>query len=183
MTRRLTIEEMQSIATARGGRCLSTQYVNNNTPLEWECAQGHRWFAIASNIRKGSWCPACAVQQRSHSLAEVHQAAEARGGRVSVPDLRKPASAVALALCKGTRMGVDGTKREAALVHEVLSRTTPAGHREDAGDCRQARRALPVGAVHVREAPAEVAVPAGAHLDHEGRGRTEGALVSAVREP
>jgi MFS transporter, MHS family, proline/betaine transporter len=31
---------MQALACAHGGRCLSTQYVNTNTRVEWECAAG-----------------------------------------------------------------------------------------------------------------------------------------------
>lgn len=122
MTRRLTIEGMQAIAAARGGRCLSTHYVNNHTPLEWACTEGHRWSAIASNVKKGVWCPACAVQERRRPLAEVQRAAQARGGR-----------------CLST---------------EYINALTPA-----------------------------VAVPAGARLDHDGGECTQGALVSAVREP
>lgn len=80
--RPLTIEAMQAIATARGGRCLSDKYVNNHTPLEWECAEGHRWFALPSNVKKhGSWCNACAVQNRRLSLDDVQRAVAVHGGR------------------------------------------------------------------------------------------------------
>lgn len=35
--RRLTIAEMDQIAETRGGHCLSSEYINANTPLLWEC--------------------------------------------------------------------------------------------------------------------------------------------------
>jgi hypothetical protein len=58
--KRGTIEEMKGIAEGRGGRCLSDTYVNSKTKLEWECAKGHRWTAIPSNVKnRGSWCPIC----------------------------------------------------------------------------------------------------------------------------
>ncbi len=62
---RLTIEEMQQIAKDRGGRCLSTEYVNNNTDLDWECAEEHRWKATPSNIKAGKWCRICSIMRRS----------------------------------------------------------------------------------------------------------------------
>lgn len=42
---RHTLEEMRALAAARGGRCLSTEYVNTSTHLLWECANGHQWKA------------------------------------------------------------------------------------------------------------------------------------------
>lgn len=57
--KKLTIMELREIAKARGGRCLSTVYVNNKTKLQWECAVGHRWVASAQKIRQGQWCPIC----------------------------------------------------------------------------------------------------------------------------
>jgi hypothetical protein len=57
----LTIEEMQTIAKERGGRCISNVYVNNRTKLEWECSEAHRWFCTPDHIKYSkSWCPYCA---------------------------------------------------------------------------------------------------------------------------
>ncbi|MBK3786399.1 hypothetical protein G3A43_40055 [Paraburkholderia aspalathi] len=72
---------MQATAIARGGRCLSTQYVNSTAKLEWECAEGHRWFAYPSNVKRGTWCAACVKERTYRTLADVQQAAQARGGR------------------------------------------------------------------------------------------------------
>ncbi len=69
--RRLSIEEMQRIAAERGGRCLSETYVNTGTPLEWECAEGHRWTANANNIKRGSWCPVCARPRQGGNAYSV----------------------------------------------------------------------------------------------------------------
>jgi len=77
----LTIEEMQAIAASRGGRCLSTHYVNTNTHLEWECAEGHRWLAIPNNVKCGAWCRTCAHASQRGSLAGLQRIASARGGR------------------------------------------------------------------------------------------------------
>ena len=55
-----TIEECNSFAISVGGKCLSVQYINNKSPLEWECEEGHRWKACFDSIRNcNSWCPVC----------------------------------------------------------------------------------------------------------------------------
>ena len=60
MSRRLTIEEMQALAAKKGGKCLSTQYINTNIKLKWQYAKGHTWMrALAKFKSRGSWCPEC----------------------------------------------------------------------------------------------------------------------------
>lgn len=62
---RLGIDAMRELAAERGGRCLSTEYVNVDSKLLWECAAGHRWWAMPGNVKyRGSWCPECAKQTR-----------------------------------------------------------------------------------------------------------------------
>src|SRR5581483_11018018 len=45
--RALPLSLMKKIARLRGGRCLSTKYVNNRTHLTWLCADGHAWRATS----------------------------------------------------------------------------------------------------------------------------------------
>jgi hypothetical protein len=60
-TLRGTIEQMQALAKAQGGVCLSTVYVNQSTKLRWFCAKGHEWEATPNGIKNNDhWCPACA---------------------------------------------------------------------------------------------------------------------------
>jgi len=54
-----TIEDMQKVAELRRGKCLSTEYVNNNTKLRWQCEYGHVWEVKYSSIQSGTWCPYC----------------------------------------------------------------------------------------------------------------------------
>ncbi|MFJ8103913.1 hypothetical protein [Lysinibacillus sp. NPDC096212] len=63
--RRATIEDMQEIADERNGKCLSTEYINNQTPLEWECLYGHRWMSTPNNIKNGSWCRQCHIKKNA----------------------------------------------------------------------------------------------------------------------
>lgn len=62
--RKLTIEEMRSIAVSRGGKCLSKKYVNSQTKLKWRCSKGHVWEAIPASVRQGRWCRRCAAKKR-----------------------------------------------------------------------------------------------------------------------
>lgn len=82
---RLTIDEMRNIAEDRGGRCLSEQYVNNQTKLLWECNNGHQWYSAPNKIKMGTWCPVCGVESRASkkrlTIEAMKELAEAKGGR------------------------------------------------------------------------------------------------------
>ena len=57
---RPSIKDLRKLASKKGGRLLSTKYINARDPLEWECRMAHRWKASAANVKSGSWCPTCA---------------------------------------------------------------------------------------------------------------------------
>jgi len=78
--KKLTIEEMRSIAEERGGKCLSDTYVNIQTKLMWECEEGHQWKAIPSSIKSGNWCPHCAGSIKL-TIEEMRSIAVERGGK------------------------------------------------------------------------------------------------------
>ena len=59
---RLTIEKMHKLAEKKGGKCLSTEYVNTRTKLKWQCKEGHVWEARPDNIKRGTWCPICRLK-------------------------------------------------------------------------------------------------------------------------
>jgi len=44
--RRLTLEDQQKRAALKGGKCLSTEFINNATKMEWQCSLGHTWWAM-----------------------------------------------------------------------------------------------------------------------------------------
>lgn len=61
---KLTLEQVQADAAARGGRLLSQRYQLSSVRLLWECGAGHRWLASANSVRGGTWCPVCAGKTR-----------------------------------------------------------------------------------------------------------------------
>ncbi|PQP90949.1 hypothetical protein CPT76_03795 [Paenibacillus sp. AR247] len=83
---RLTIEDMQKVAEDKGGKCLSTVYVDSKTKLKWLCQKGHIWEAAPAHIRNsGSWCPICAIAKigdaRRLSIDVMKELAESKGGK------------------------------------------------------------------------------------------------------
>lgn len=77
----LDLKDLSLIAHARGGRCLSENYVNSKTPLKWKCSEGHEWNAAANNIKNGAWCPYCA-ERAPLTFDLLDSIAQKRGGRL-----------------------------------------------------------------------------------------------------
>lgn len=63
---KLSLEECQEHAKKQGGECLSTEYINSNTKMEWKCSNGHTWYCNFTYIKnKNSWCPNCKYKSES----------------------------------------------------------------------------------------------------------------------
>lgn len=77
--RRKTIIYMQELAAKNNGKCVSMEYINMSTKLEWECAKGHRWQALPSNISRGKWCPFCTGRYRT--IKDMQDFAMSKGGK------------------------------------------------------------------------------------------------------
>jgi len=82
------LEELQQIAIAKGGKCLSDKYINNYTKLKFQCKEGHIWSVTPKSIKSlGSWCPICANKSRSlkhinlSGLKQVQKIAILKGGK------------------------------------------------------------------------------------------------------
>jgi hypothetical protein len=69
----LGIDVLDALARERGGVCLSRVYVNSQTHLRWRCAESHEWEAIPASIRRGSWCPVCALDRRVSRTADARR--------------------------------------------------------------------------------------------------------------
>ena len=84
---RPTIEDMRQLAKERDseGKCLSDEYVNSQSKLEWQCGKGHVWRAIPNSIVKGSWCPICSHKRGADklrgALKEMQEIAKSKKGK------------------------------------------------------------------------------------------------------
>ena len=79
-TQKSTIEEMRELAREHGGKCLSTEYINSQAKLTWQCMTGHQWEAVPGHIKQGCWCPACAGTRKS-TIEEMREIAREHGGK------------------------------------------------------------------------------------------------------
>lgn len=79
---RLPIEEFHQIAKQHNGKLLSEKYINNNTPLNWQCEKGHKWFAKPAIIKNGSWCAKCAGKHYRLTVEILQKEAEKRNGKL-----------------------------------------------------------------------------------------------------
>ena len=80
-SKKLSMSDVQQLASEKGGKCLSKKYINAHLMLTWECAQGHRWETSFANVKYGkTWCPKCSERRRS-TIEELQQIAKQRGGK------------------------------------------------------------------------------------------------------
>jgi len=79
-----TLEECHRIAEERGGKCLSDKYVDCDSPMIWQCKEGHVWENRFIKILKGQWCKICHLNNYSEDLRGR------RFGRLVVEDLVEP---------------------------------------------------------------------------------------------
>ena len=77
---RADIKDIRALAQKRGGKLLSTEYINAVTPIKWQCSKGHQWMARAGNVKSGNWCPYCAGKMR-HTIENLNKLAKERGGK------------------------------------------------------------------------------------------------------
>lgn len=74
------IEECHRYAESKGGKCLSTEYINLYDYMEWECKFGHQWEVAFAGLRSlDQWCPFCSGR-RNNNLEKVRAYAESKGG-------------------------------------------------------------------------------------------------------
>ena len=73
---------MREIAHLKGGKCLSKEYIDQNSPLKWMCEKGHTWDADLQIIRQGGWCRQCAKDEvNEERLNRCKECAEKKGGK------------------------------------------------------------------------------------------------------
>jgi hypothetical protein len=75
------LEDIKALAQEKGGECHATEYVNNNTPMSFTCAEGHDFKKTATSLwDQKSWCPVCAGNRVHKPLERLQKIAESKGG-------------------------------------------------------------------------------------------------------
>jgi hypothetical protein len=79
------LQVIREIASARGGKCLSSGYLRRHDHLQFRCSNGHEWETDSYVILKGHWCPRCAISEggraRRLTLREMRKIAAEKRGR------------------------------------------------------------------------------------------------------
>ena len=79
------LAQAKEYAKSRGGRCLSTAYVNADSPMRWQCGSGHpAWDApFVTVVRARRWCGLCAGNRVDPGkvIEEAKQIARAKHGK------------------------------------------------------------------------------------------------------
>lgn len=78
--KKLSIDAMREAAAAYGGLCLSESYRDSLSKLEWQCARGHRWFAVPHSVRQGHWCRRCAYDRLRKTVDDMRALAARHNG-------------------------------------------------------------------------------------------------------
>lgn len=81
------LNNAKNYAQLKKGYCLTTNYKNNTTKLEWKCEHNHIWESTYKTVvQKESWCPECSKiaqserQKNKNGLEEAQLYASSRGG-------------------------------------------------------------------------------------------------------
>ncbi|MFK7696121.1 hypothetical protein [Paenibacillus sp. HJGM_3] len=74
------MEELQALAIAKGGKCLSKDYEGAHKLMLWECSCGNKWFAKPNTIKNGHWCFECNGNQKK-TIEEMRTIAHSKGGK------------------------------------------------------------------------------------------------------
>ena len=77
-----SLNKLNSIAGKKGGICLSKNYVDIETKLKFQCANGHTWLSTPKNIVDGKWCEECYRDNlREKAFDRLKLIAKKKGGK------------------------------------------------------------------------------------------------------
>lgn len=88
MSAKISIEEIQTIVSSKGGKLLTTEYINNHQKLDIICDVGHLCHPSLKTLKRGGWCGECykltenrrKVKHRPEKLEEAIKIAKEKGG-------------------------------------------------------------------------------------------------------
>lgn len=62
------LKKAKNVAAFKGGECLSTEYTNSASNMQWRCANGHTFEATYNNVvNNHTWCRKCAAAIRGEN--------------------------------------------------------------------------------------------------------------------
>jgi len=82
---KLTLKIFQDIAQKHGGKCLSKEYIDSKTKLNFECSKGHQFSVRPAHMKcYNTWCRECGqIKGRPlRGVKEVQKLVESKGGKL-----------------------------------------------------------------------------------------------------
>lgn len=75
---------LRKIAESKGGKLISTEYINGNTKLELEDKNGKRFFMRGTDLKRNHWSPyeSSSVRDPEYHLNILRKIAESKGGKL-----------------------------------------------------------------------------------------------------
>jgi hypothetical protein len=98
--------ECHEFAEKKGGKCLSTTYVNKKKEkMEWKCGVDDHpsWKTIWASIERGTWCQFCAFPGYGYTLQTVQEYAESKGGKCLSTEYLSPSERMEFECVAGHR--------------------------------------------------------------------------------
>lgn len=68
---KMDISVLKEEANKRGGKLISDNYINANTPVTWMCKSRHVFSQPWGSVNQGHWCPVCHESRGERMLYEV----------------------------------------------------------------------------------------------------------------
>lgn len=87
MNKKVDIGLLQAYALNKGGKLLSTEYINSRTKYTWECSKKHWWSTRWNSIQQGKWCPICANNIKTN-ITVLQEYAKNKGGKLVSTDYK-----------------------------------------------------------------------------------------------
>lgn len=76
-----SLNDLHHSAKINRGKCLSKEYIDAFTPVEWQCERGHRFALVHRAVKQGAWCNQCLIdEKKKHKLKELVKLAKIRKG-------------------------------------------------------------------------------------------------------
>ena len=77
-----TLQMCQELAKSKGGKCHSTEYVNGNTKMKWECEKGHIFNTRFLNVKNQKhWCRQCMFEGWKLTIEDCQEWASTYDGK------------------------------------------------------------------------------------------------------
>jgi len=78
------LEDLKELVKQKGGKCLSTEYVNSRTKMLFQCNDKSHgpWWATANHIKNDHWCYKCSRNYIANPIQELKEVSRKKGWKL-----------------------------------------------------------------------------------------------------